>query len=105
MRLLTLRVCNAARTNTDLNECKGENGGHDCNGNNEHCENKPGTFACTCDTGFRENDKNVCENVDECADSNLNTCAHTCSDNDGSFLCSCKNGFALQADKKSCNGQ
>ncbi|XP_063236025.1 collagen and calcium-binding EGF domain-containing protein 1-like isoform X2 [Bacillus rossius redtenbacheri] len=64
---------------------------------------------CTCYPGYQfnpENQKNgvtpLCEDVDECADSDNNDCEQQCVNTAGGFQCVCGDGFELRADNKTC---
>jgi hypothetical protein len=60
------------------------------------CENRAGTYACVCRTGFlAPAEGGTCENVDECAGL-VNPCGvGACTDNAGSFACSCPAGYRV----------
>jgi len=55
--------------------------------------------ACTCPQGFRKQTWNVCADVDECSDSDLNTCptSSLCINTVGSFTCVCAEGHTGDA--------
>ncbi|XP_022099124.1 mucin-4-like isoform X5 [Acanthaster planci] len=60
---------------------------------NALCFNRPGSFLCTCDSGY-EGNGTVCSNIDECSSAMSPCLANaTCTDTDGSYLCVCDDGF------------
>lgn len=95
---------------TDVNECDAGVNGNITNaacGNNTMCTNTVGDYNCKCIDGFSDISADgankagtVCEDFDECADSNTNTCgANTvCANNAGGFECFCKSGYAHAGD-------
>uniref|UniRef100_A0A8C3YKE7 Vitamin K-dependent protein S n=1 Tax=Catagonus wagneri TaxID=51154 RepID=A0A8C3YKE7_9CETA len=84
----------------DINECKdlsNVNGG--CS---QICDNTPGSYHCSCKSGFiMLSNKKDCKDVDECSE---NLCAQLCVNYPGSYSCYCdgKKGFKLAQDQKSC---
>ncbi|CAF4428795.1 unnamed protein product, partial [Adineta steineri] len=72
----------------DIDECLLSN---NCTGNNEICENIPGSYKCICARGYRRDEHNNCININECAESNT-TCDinSRCEDRNGSFACCIK---------------
>ncbi len=95
----TCATASLPSTCTDINECAAA-GGNDCDPH-ATCANTPGSFSCTCKTGYSGNGKQ-CADVDECAAGGGNNCsAHaTCANTPGSFSCTCKAGYS--GDGKSC---
>ncbi|XP_033108971.1 fibrillin-1-like [Anneissia japonica] len=71
----------------DINECLQEN---DCS-LNALCTNVPGSYNCTCSTGF-SGDGRDCQDIDECIESPCDILA-TCDNVDGSFTCTCIIGY------------
>ncbi|XP_071845759.1 uncharacterized protein [Apostichopus japonicus] len=59
--------------------------------------------ACLCDRGFNTSsaDSTVCEDVDECASSELNGCNQICNNKIGSYSCDCNNGYIINPDDNS----
>jgi hypothetical protein len=59
----------------------------------------PGSFACTCNTGWRGIGTN-CSNIDECATQQHN-CSRlaNCTDTQGSYICNCdaRTGYGILA--------
>ncbi|KJE96420.1 megakaryocyte-associated tyrosine-protein kinase [Capsaspora owczarzaki ATCC 30864] len=84
----------------DTNECNNLNGG--CN---QTCLNTPGSYDCSCLTGYTKNGdgkgETGCLDNNECSSAN-GGCQHTCTNLPGSYACSCNSGYQLQPDAKSC---
>jgi len=61
------------------------------------CTNLPGTFVCSCSTGYvvASPTGGLCVNIDECAAPSNPCGVGTCADNAGSYLCSCPAGYRL----------
>ncbi|PNI38113.1 hypothetical protein CK820_G0036334 [Pan troglodytes] len=81
----------------NVNECSQENGG--CL---QICHNKPGSFHCSCHSGFElSSDGRTCQDIDECAD--LEACGEArCKNLPGSYSCLCDEGFAYSSQEKAC---
>ncbi|XP_064596976.1 fibrillin-1-like [Liolophura sinensis] len=74
----------------DINECAEENGG--CS---QLCENKPGSFACKCNTGYSlMEDLSRCADTDEC-EMNNGDCPQKCVNMEGTYSCTCGEGYQL----------
>ena len=77
-------------TCTEIDECAREV--DICDEDNAVCENTPGSFTCTCKSGYLDvrGNGSLCTNINECADGS-NNCSPdaTCADTDGSFTCTC----------------
>ncbi|KFM67760.1 Sushi, von Willebrand factor type A, EGF and pentraxin domain-containing protein 1, partial [Stegodyphus mimosarum] len=86
------------KTCIDKDECSIKNGG--CEG---ACHNSPGSFSCSCGTGYTSSQKDrfSCDDVDECEVDN-GGCEQRCINYAGSFYCSCEDGYRLAADQKTC---
>ncbi len=81
----------------DINECAFET----C-GNNAHCNNFGGGFACACNAGY-VGDGYTCAQAGQCATNN-GGCAQMCNaDSGGNAVCSCYPGFT--ASGSSCVSQ
>lgn len=72
---------------SDIDECVSGTSG--CN---QTCSNTPGSFVCSCNTGFTKANKN-CYDIDECAQ-NASRCGDnaSCNNTYGGFLCFCNEG-------------
>ncbi|ESN93354.1 hypothetical protein HELRODRAFT_89118, partial [Helobdella robusta] len=64
------------------------------------CTNLPGSFVCSCKTGYKLSSKSKCEDIDECTE-NLDNCVpgQVCRNRPGGFTCvnTCPTGFNLHA--------
>ncbi|XP_053374787.1 fibrillin-2-like [Mercenaria mercenaria] len=56
------------------------------------CMNSQGSAACVCIAGYT-NTSGICKDIDECLDTDLNSCDQTCSNTEGSYVCGCHRGF------------
>ncbi|XP_063788826.1 hemicentin-1-like [Pseudophryne corroboree] len=58
------------------------------------CVNTLGSYTCECRSGYTRSVKDVCVDIDECYDADLNEChpLAMCSNSAGSYSCSCKAG-------------
>ncbi|XP_048727710.2 uncharacterized protein LOC125645867 [Ostrea edulis] len=76
----------------DIPECTEK---PDTCGLNAICSELPGSYSCSCMTGYQMTTNNDCQNVDECniQQHNCHPNAH-CNDTVGHFLCACKSGFS-----------
>lgn len=75
----------------DIDECASDNGG--CS---HTCVNMPSSYKCTCPEGYTlGEDWTTCQDIDECAESNLATCGSvgTCFNVIGSYRCLCPSGY------------
>ena len=99
----------------DINECETANGGCE-----QMCSNTIGSFACSCDVGYRLDsnglncsgkfaklwfnelqlkpfEQHFCcyADINECENSDLNNCDGNaqCTNTKGSFICSCNPGY------------
>ncbi|KAM7402735.1 hypothetical protein PAMP_017949 [Pampus punctatissimus] len=81
---------------TDVNECW-RYPGRLCS---QTCENTPGSYYCSCTTGFSlAFDGKNCEDINEC-DKNL--CSQECANIYGSYQCYCRQGYYLKEDGHTC---
>lgn len=72
----------------DIDECV-NNGCH----SDANCINTPGSFQCSCKTGFRGNGM-LCFDINECQLSNpCRSQGSRCLNTAGSFRCVCRQGF------------
>ncbi|KAF8410189.1 hypothetical protein HHK36_002711 [Tetracentron sinense] len=72
-------------------------------GNDSHCvdsNNGPG-YLCHCNNGYEGNPylPNGCQDIDECADKNMNDCEGNCTNTPGSYRCSCPPGTYDEGDQ------
>ena len=100
-RCITLRVplkpaCSSGYENSangscqDIDECARNT--DNCHQNAE-CKNLPGSFSCTCNSGYR-GDGVTCADENECSTGNHNChYAAKCSNTPGSFTCACNSGY------------
>ncbi|XP_078667268.1 mucin-4-like [Branchiostoma floridae x Branchiostoma belcheri] len=91
------------QTCADIDECA-SNMTHSCDPVNGACSNTPGSYNCSCKTGYQleTNGGSLCEDIDECSTSN-GGCGQVCENTPGTFSCSCNHGYTLGADGKACN--
>lgn len=73
-------------------------------GVNTFCTNFPGSFNCTCLTGFEGDPVAGCSDIDECA-ANPNICGEfgTCVNTAGAYSCACAAGYQWDAPFGICN--
>ncbi|KAF6041238.1 hypothetical protein EB796_000400 [Bugula neritina] len=79
----------------NINEC--ETGDYECDvspTNHIECSNTDGSYECICQDGFSSVD-DVCVDVDECLEANLNECSEhaRCNNTVGSYECVCQDGY------------
>ena len=72
----------------DVNECEANSGKGPCD---HTCLNLNGSFACTCNPGYRlAPDGKSCVDIDECSS---NPCSQKCSNAPGTYSCACFAGY------------
>ncbi|KAK3609861.1 hypothetical protein CHS0354_015052 [Potamilus streckersoni] len=89
-------ICRAGWTGlaceSDVNECRNPN---ICRDVLKSCANTNGSYACTCVDGYTMKENNVCSDVDECNDPELDVCEQECVNTAGGFYCTCEAGFII----------
>ncbi|VDO46409.1 unnamed protein product, partial [Brugia timori] len=81
----------------NIDECTDNNGG--CK---QLCINLPGSYQCSCKTGFLLiYDGKTCEDINECIANNAG-CEHNCINEEGGYACTCEVGYNLASDNHSC---
>uniref|UniRef100_A0A8C9N739 Latent-transforming growth factor beta-binding protein 1 n=1 Tax=Serinus canaria TaxID=9135 RepID=A0A8C9N739_SERCA len=58
------------------------------------CRNTPGSYECHCQTGFELVNGTVCEDVNECLNSEICSPNGECLNSQGSYFCICAPGFS-----------
>ncbi|XP_076459739.1 uncharacterized protein LOC143292928 [Babylonia areolata] len=87
------------RCEEDIDECDSVAKQQQCQAQNAQCHNFPGGYECRCAQGYRKNDSDICQDVNECADS---PCDQICENNPGSYRCLCNKGFSYSLTTKAC---
>ncbi|XP_040281020.1 growth arrest-specific protein 6 isoform X2 [Bufo bufo] len=83
---------------TDINECAERKGG--CS---HYCINKPGTYHCFCQSGYRLlADNRTCTDIDECKISPGICGTAKCKNIPSAYTCLCEEGFLYDESTKSC---
>ncbi|KAK3103621.1 hypothetical protein FSP39_020595 [Pinctada imbricata] len=81
---------------SDIDECAQTN---NCT---QVCTNTPGSYVCSCHSGFQLINGTICSDIDECALPSV--CDHDCINSEGGYTCSCRDGYNLNAtDRMSCH--
>ena len=84
----------------DIDECAADTDGCD-----QVCTNTPGSFECSCNSGFTlSGDGRTCVEDNECT-LDTDNCEQICVNTDGSFRCECNSGFVLNSDQRTCSGE
>ncbi|CAH1773875.1 unnamed protein product [Owenia fusiformis] len=68
----------------DIDECS--NLTNPCTDPNARCTNRPGSYLCTCETGYIGN-QTICQDIDECAESSSCPINRECVNKIGSYEC------------------
>lgn len=85
----------------DINECK--NPSNFNGGCNQICENTPGSYYCSCKSGYvMLSNKKECRDVDECALKPSICGTAVCKNIPGDFECVCAEGYRFNHQSKSC---
>ncbi|CAL1529164.1 unnamed protein product [Lymnaea stagnalis] len=81
----------------DIDECENEKV---CD---QTCTNTYGSFLCTCDSGYRldQRDGITCIDVNECEERTA-VCQQNCENIEGSYNCFCYDGYSLNDDQSTC---
>eukprot|EP00058_Branchiostoma_floridae_P010055 XP_002595543.1 hypothetical protein BRAFLDRAFT_259927 [Branchiostoma floridae] len=92
-------------TCNDFDECANA-ANNSCDPTNGQCTNLPGTFNCSCSTGYQieAGGGTLCDDIDECQ-TNTGGCAQVCTNQGGSFNCSCNAGYQLNSDGRACDAE
>uniref|UniRef100_A0A8C0IT14 Growth arrest specific 6 n=1 Tax=Chelonoidis abingdonii TaxID=106734 RepID=A0A8C0IT14_CHEAB len=81
----------------DIDECSVQNGG--CN---QVCLNNPGSYRCSCYSGYALKNDKICEDIDECTVS-IGICGEArCKNLISSYACLCDTGYKYDNLSKSC---
>ncbi|KAM4023905.1 uromodulin-like [Anomaloglossus baeobatrachus] len=77
---------------TDVDECA-YNWTNSCSGG--MCNNKIGSYSCTCPSGYYNASPTSCVDINECSNSTLNKCHSlaTCVNSVGNYTCVCPYGY------------
>ncbi|XP_033745420.1 fibulin-1-like isoform X2 [Pecten maximus] len=74
----------------DIDECSRNL--HNCR-ENQRCINRPGSFICNCQKGYRVGRDDACEDINECVDSFVCPFDSVCENTQGSYRCGCNEGL------------
>lgn len=80
-------------TCTDIDECDTPGGGAELCSAHATCVNRPGSFDCECDDGYRDDGTGQCLDIDECESSTACPAGAACANTEGSFTCTCRFGY------------
>ncbi|KAF6037350.1 hypothetical protein EB796_004339 [Bugula neritina] len=82
----------------DINECNEPN---ECDVEGATCRNRPGTYLCECEKGYKFTGE--CEDINEC-DGDHDCPKHSgCKNLVPSYRCDCDEGYTKSADGKTCD--
>ncbi|XP_078514206.1 growth arrest-specific protein 6 isoform X2 [Lissotriton helveticus] len=86
------------KCDTDKDECFVKNGG--CN---QICLNKPGSYHCSCFSGYALKSNNrICDDIDECKETPTICGTAQCRNHISSYSCHCDKGYKYNEVAKAC---
>lgn len=99
-----------SKTCQDIDECQVND---ICPSDSHTCVNSPGSYECVCQSGYRFLDAylslndtltsiQMCEDIDECLESNPCDDHATCQNSQGGYACACLSGFDKVGNSTDC---